>query len=356
MKHIHYFFMSLTLGAAIPCLGAAKGSREERAAQMQLQLEQQELSTLVREYKRLIKQAMEPVHMLYERAQKDLTKFKQISDDDKKSALAQIEAAIMRPILTPEKAARQKKPVSVEQEARNRNLASAINDKSPEGIANALANGADPNALIHGEPAIMPMMRKSFDSRGIDNVINTLRRHGLNIDAQSEKGYTALQRALIDDIRFVEPILKLEPDVTIADDDGNTALHYAVKSQIKGFEFIPELIKRGAHVNAQNNAGESPLIYAAKRISLKKQQPNEQAIDALIAAGANPLLRDKSGKEAIDYLEKFPALKKKIEEYRQKFESQRQSIAPEQQKKEEKGAQPVEPLQHAQGAEISVEA
>ena len=60
--------------------------------------------------------------------------------------------------------------------------------------------------------------------------------------------------------KIIKLLLKKEPDINAIDiDEGNTVLHLVNNS-----ETAKLLIKKGANVNALNNAGETPLFYAHK--------------------------------------------------------------------------------------------
>lgn len=69
---------------------------------------------------------------------------------------------------------------------------------------------------------------------------------------------------------------------------GNTALHWAV--QLKEYRIMRILIEHGADVEATNNAGETPLLYAVKSPSYRYY-----ALSILIEAEADPNVSSRDG-------------------------------------------------------------
>jgi len=76
------------------------------------------------------------------------------------------------------------------------------------------------------------------------------------------------------------------PDVNVADKQGDTPLHIAVK--LKKLDFIKELIAAGANLNAKNKKLETPLHLAINKNYIA-------AIKDLIESGADLNVRDKNG-------------------------------------------------------------
>lgn len=85
----------------------------------------------------------------------------------------------------------------------------------------------------------------------------------MDIDLQCPNGCTVLMRM---SRRAVHPeafdnFLKLEPNVNLADIDGNTALHFA--SLYKGTMYMTRaLLQRGADPHLKNNAGNTAMQLA----------------------------------------------------------------------------------------------
>jgi ankyrin repeat protein len=75
---------------------------------------------------------------------------------------------------------------------------------------------------------------------------------------------------------------------------GDTPLHYAITQAHADADFITYLVNKGAKVNAPNNAGDIPL-YAA----LQDAKTPPGVVDYLISAGSNLLATTRNGRRAM---------------------------------------------------------
>lgn len=81
-------------------------------------------------------------------------------------------------------------------------------------------------------------------------------------------------------------------DVNATDLSGFTALHFATIED--SYELMAKLLSLGAHVNAQDEDGNTPLFYAFRyRVSAA-------AINLLLDHGAAPMIENKYGVRPID--------------------------------------------------------
>lgn len=102
--------------------------------------------------------------------------------------------------------------------------------------------------------------------------------------------YAIWNRGNPDDVlKLMDYLIKKGCDVNKLDMDGNTAVFFAAEKE----ERLQLLIDNGANLNNQNNKGETALMQAAKQSLIKTE--------TLLKKGADPELKDFSGKTAIDH-------------------------------------------------------
>lgn len=101
--------------------------------------------------------------------------------------------------------------------------------------------------------------------------------------------------------RGIVALLAVLADVNARDLHGTTALMLAVnanatsaKSLSRVLNILQTLIQAGTTLDTKDEAGNTALIWAVQR-------GNWEAVRLLLAAGANPLLHNKTGKTAVDY-------------------------------------------------------
>ncbi len=87
-------------------------------------------------------------------------------------------------------------------------------------------------------------------------------------------------------------LLKKGIDPKLKNNKGKTALHYAVKNM--DIKTIKLLLSKGAAVNEADNEGITPLMASVYNF-------NSEIAGFLLKSGADPLLKDKSGKTALDW-------------------------------------------------------
>ena len=160
----------------------------------------------------------------------------------------------------------------------------AVEVDNADSLRKMLAQGLDPNLLdIHGQPAlILALQRESL------KVAQALwEAPGIRIDVVNHAGETPLMMAA----------LKAEPDAAAAlvahgaavNKDGWTPLHYAATGG--SGDIVRLLLAHGATLEARSPNQSTPLMMAAR-------YGNEQAVDALLAAGADRTLVNQQGMNA----------------------------------------------------------
>jgi uncharacterized protein len=116
---------------------------------------------------------------------------------------------------------------------------------------------------------------------------------GANIEAVDSSGWTALMYAMCANSSVpAQLLLKAGADPNQASPHGDTAL---MASAADG-SWDSDLVAAGAKMNAQNNDGQTALMFLAGRDEV------EEIHDAL-KAGVDVGLKDKMGRTALDYLE-----------------------------------------------------
>jgi ankyrin repeat protein len=104
-----------------------------------------------------------------------------------------------------------------------------------------------------------------------------------------ESERTLLKAAAAGDATMLNILAWRLKNFNVRDKHGNTALHLACERSVNKEEAVKLLAgRKDVSVNAQNNAGETPLHKTAV-------QGDTRAITALLAAHANPFLTDKLG-------------------------------------------------------------
>lgn len=175
--------------------------------------------------------------------------------------------------------------------------ASQYNDKNHFNIAHALIENkasldirdhAQTTALIH---AVVT---------NNEDVVSLLVDSKADLDAQDGDGFSAL--LLLTDapdldktgLNIVKKLIKGNANVNLETTNGTTALWFAASN---GFtKVVDYLIKARAHVDAQNNDEDSPLMAAARYPALSE---NDKTIELLIKAKADVDLQDIDGKTSL---------------------------------------------------------
>ena len=103
--------------------------------------------------------------------------------------------------------------------------------------------------------------------------------------------------------------LKRGVDIHECDKNGVTALHHAVR--FRSPAAVKTLIEYGADVNCScRRNGSTPLHRAVTQTGAPstagKAQRAKEIVEILLAAGADPTLKNKSGKQPLDYAKEEP--------------------------------------------------
>lgn len=120
---------------------------------------------------------------------------------------------------------------------------------------------------------------------GDRGVVEVLIKHGADVNAKSNYGFTALMEAAgRGHTEIVDALIKSGADVNAKDNDGWTALMEAANAKVAEL-----LIKHGADVNAKENDGETALMWAY----------NAEVAEVLIKHGADVNAKSNYGRTAL---------------------------------------------------------
>ena len=158
--------------------------------------------------------------------------------------------------------------------------------KENKDAINVLLNtGADPNiANTDGDTCL----HYAVDEDCSKDVLEAILIPGVNVNAINKNNRTALMLACEKGNKdAINVLLNSGSDSNIADADGDTCLHYAVRNDCC-IEVLQVIISHSADVNAANISNVTALMIAC-------QKGNVDAINALLNAGADTNIADADG-------------------------------------------------------------
>ena len=189
--------------------------------------------------------------------------------------------------------------------AGNNALDLAIADNNAELAELLIKAGADVNKKHDGKTYLMSIKPEQTE------IMRLLLDNGADMNGKDANDSNLLLLAAESlNTALVDIILEQETDVLANDDNGNTALHYAVNgispqasevnknSVEKMKEIIDKLTEKGVDINKQNGNGETLLILLAKKNPLYYNA----MIDYLREKGVNEEVKDQYSKRAEDYI------------------------------------------------------
>jgi ankyrin repeat protein len=118
---------------------------------------------------------------------------------------------------------------------------------------------------------------------------------GADVNEQDEDGTSAMMYCIMDTDAVIY-LLNHGANPNLANSNGVTALLFAANSNYTDdLHLLNEMLAHGAIVDKPEGLGRTPLIVAASNL-------RADWVKILLAHGANPNIRDKDGKTAIDHV------------------------------------------------------
>jgi len=180
-----------------------------------------------------------------------------------------------------------------------------VNVKDPHNYDCPILHVAISNAAQHAKSQAATSVRARKEDI---KIIKLLINYGANVNIK-DSGYSAMHLAAKHDPSLIQYLIK-SPNASInsRDDNGCTPLHYAVEGLHsrspssrdpenirQRISMIKMLLKQPTiTINCQNKDKKTPLLIA---VDLN----DDKVVEILLAAGADPDIKDKNGKSPLDY-------------------------------------------------------
>ena len=213
---------------------------------------------------------------------------------------------------------------NIEDENGNSWIHYAVREDCRKVLQSIVDKGADVNGT--NKKNITPLMLASV--KGNIDAVNVLLRAGADQTIEDANGYTWIHYAVVGDCRkdvlqsivdlgakvnaktkqyttalmlasskgnidAINILLSAGADHAIADADGDSCIHYAVRGDCRK-EVLQSIVDKGADVNATNNKNITPLMLASTK-------GNVDAVNLLLSAGADQTIEDDTGYTWIHY-------------------------------------------------------
>lgn len=157
-------------------------------------------------------------------------------------------------------------------------------------VRDVLSRGADPNIADDvGQTALMHAARPPFDVEQFRLLVDA----GADVNASRKDGFTGLHCACSGwEVDAAKEWLRAGANVNARSEEGATPLMVGARCA----EIVRLLIESGADVNAVDDDGHSALAYAVIQQSTARSDEPSIVVERLIAAGANVDCADKKGR------------------------------------------------------------
>lgn len=162
-------------------------------------------------------------------------------------------------------------------------------------VQRLIERGADVN--LKGESGVSPVGAAAYAGRA--SIVKLLLEHGADGRASDDTGKPPIVYAAASgQLEIVKQLLALNIDINARYANDLTLLMWAcgpdeAVAEAQALEVVSYLVDAGAHVDDRDARGRTPLMIAA-------EGGHSEIAKLLLAHGADPALKDKSGKRAAD--------------------------------------------------------
>jgi ankyrin repeat protein len=163
-------------------------------------------------------------------------------------------------------------------------------------VKKILATGFDVNTSLLGKTALYAVEEAGANL----DIAHVLIEAGADVNVKSKSGCTLLH--LFRRYEFAKNLIEAGADVDAKDNEGYTPLHMG--TLMGNLDKVIFFIDEGADVNTINNLGSTPLLTAFPFFPAKdilKRTTEKEIIKVLLAAGADPNVKDHYGKIALHH-------------------------------------------------------
>jgi len=142
-------------------------------------------------------------------------------------------------------------------------------------------------------------------------VVTLLVEHGVDVNSRNGDNATALMPAvMLGHLEVVSYLLDHGADLNVVDKHGVTPLRWALVAASANrarrsdpFSMIELLIARGAHINAKDADGNSPLMAYLEACDIAPTPDTHKIVAFMVTHGADPAIRNAAGKTVFDIID-----------------------------------------------------
>lgn len=159
-----------------------------------------------------------------------------------------------------------------------------------EAVSSLLHAGANPHAIAGDQYQALSFAVNSRENAGM---VKQLLEAGVDVNFAGKAGFTPLMNTESPEI--LQILLDAGADLEAQDENGRTALMWAVQPFYKNERTVAFLLESGAELETRDNAGRTALLVSLESDAVPA------ALQVLIDAGVDLSVKDSAGRSALDY-------------------------------------------------------